>query len=113
MTSHPLHAYQGSAWGGRALERDPVALTEVQEGAHMRCLKCQFENRETARFCAACGSPLAWMCSACGNQPPLGAAFCDHCGRPLTGELPAPPPQPLAPRPRFPLTYSPEHLAEK
>jgi Double zinc ribbon len=44
----------------------------------MRCPLCQHENREAARFCAACGSSLASKCPACGSQPPPGAAFCDH-----------------------------------
>jgi Double zinc ribbon len=44
----------------------------------MRCLHCQQDNRDGARFCAACGSSLAVICAACGNQPPPGAVFCDH-----------------------------------
>jgi hypothetical protein len=43
----------------------------------MRCPHYQHENREGARFCAACGSSFASKCPACGSQAPSGAAFYD------------------------------------
>jgi class 3 adenylate cyclase len=46
----------------------------------MQCPHCQHENRESAKFCAGCGSPLAATCAPCGNQNPPGAAFCDNSG---------------------------------
>jgi class 3 adenylate cyclase/tetratricopeptide (TPR) repeat protein len=79
----------------------------------MRCPHCQHENRDEARFCAACGSSLAARCPACGYEPPPGAAFCDHCGTPLTGTTTATTPPSLAPRPQTPQAYTPTHLAEK
>jgi class 3 adenylate cyclase len=79
----------------------------------MRCPHCQHENREGARFCAACGRSLASRCPTCGNQPPPGAAFCDHCGTPLTGTTTAATPPSLAPRPQTPQAYTPAYLAEK
>ena len=79
----------------------------------MRCPHCQHENREGARFCAACGSSLAAKCPACGSAPPPGAAFCDHCGTPLSGTTTATAPLLLAPRPQTPQAYTPMHLAEK
>jgi hypothetical protein len=79
----------------------------------MRCPSCQHENREGARFCAACGRSLASKCPACGSEPPPGAAFCDHCGTPLTGTTTAATPPPLAPRAQAPQAYTPTHLAEK
>jgi class 3 adenylate cyclase len=79
----------------------------------MRCPHCQQENREGARFCAACGSSIAWKCPACGSQPPPGAAFCDHCGTPLTATTTAATPPSLAPRPQTLQAYTPAHLAEK
>jgi class 3 adenylate cyclase len=79
----------------------------------MRCPSCQQENREGARFCAACGSSLASPCPACGSEPPLGAAFCDHCGTPLTGTTTAATPPSLVPRPQTRQAYTPAHLAEK
>jgi hypothetical protein len=50
----------------------------------MRCPHRQHENRESARFCAACGNSIAWMCPACSQPPPL-----------------------------MPQAYTPQHLAEK
>src|SRR4029434_10098258 len=81
------------------------------EGTPMHCPHCQHENREGARFCAACGSSVAWKCPACGSEPPPGAAFCDHCGTPLTATAATPPS--LAPRPQTLQAYTPAHLAEK
>jgi class 3 adenylate cyclase len=78
----------------------------------MRCPHCHHENRDEARFCAACGSSLAARCPTCGYEPPLGAAFCDHCGTPLT-RPPPPIPPPAAPHPQTLHTYTPKHLAEK
>ncbi len=54
----------------------------------MQCPQCQHENRNTARFCEACGSTLALSCPSCGNQNRPGAVFCDRCGTPLTGPTP-------------------------
>ncbi len=54
----------------------------------MQCPQCQHENRDTARFCEACGSTLALSCPSCGNQNRPGAVFCDRCGTPLTGPTP-------------------------
>src|SRR5262245_42644322 len=79
----------------------------------MHCPHSQHENREGARLCEACGSSLASKCTACGNQPPPGAAFCDHCGTPLTGTTTAAPPPPRVSRAQTPQAYTPTHLAEK
>jgi hypothetical protein len=79
----------------------------------MRCLRCHHENREAARFCAACGSTLAARCPACGRQPPLGAAFGDHCGTRMAGSDPTATPPPLAPHSPPPHAYTPKPLVEK
>src|SRR5262245_30617949 len=84
-----------------------------RRGAVMRCPRCQQENREEARFCAACGSALAARCPACGHQPPPGAAFCDYCGTRLAGSVPTPTALPLTLQPPIPHAYTPKHLAEK
>jgi class 3 adenylate cyclase/predicted ATPase len=64
----------------------------------MQCAQCQHVNRDTARFCAACASPLGATCVACETQNPSTAAFCDHCATPLTAEATATrPPQPQRP----------------
>jgi class 3 adenylate cyclase len=47
------------------------------------CLTCGSENAADARFCAACGSPLAATCSVCGSSIPPDARFCPACGSPV------------------------------
>jgi hypothetical protein len=79
----------------------------------MRCPHCQYENREGASFCAACGRSFASKCPACGNQPPPGVAFCDHCGTPLTSTTTAATPPPLSPRAQGAQAYTASHPAEK
>jgi class 3 adenylate cyclase len=79
----------------------------------MRCPRCHHENREEARFCAACGDSFAARCPACGHQPPSGAAFCDHCGTSLTGTTPAATRPPLVARPQTPQVSTPPYLVEK
>jgi class 3 adenylate cyclase len=79
----------------------------------MRCPRCYHENREEARFCAACGSAFTAQCPACGHQPLLGAAFCDHCGRPLTGTTAAAILRSLVARPQTPQISTPSYLVEK
>ena len=46
----------------------------------MKCPKCQFENREGAKFCKECGVSLELVCSECGTGYELGSKFCDECG---------------------------------
>jgi class 3 adenylate cyclase/tetratricopeptide (TPR) repeat protein len=46
----------------------------------MRCLKCQFEIPEGAKFCNECGSKLEIACSSCGKINPLSNKFCSECG---------------------------------
>jgi Meckel syndrome type 1 protein len=46
----------------------------------MICPKCQFENREGAKFCKECGVNLELVCSECGTGYELGSKFCDECG---------------------------------
>ena len=79
----------------------------------MRSPRCQHENRDGARFCAACGSSLASKCPVRDRQPPLGAAFCDHCGTSLTGPTTAITSPPLVARPQAPQAYTPAYLVEK
>ena len=49
----------------------------------MKCPKCQFENREGAKFCLECGEKLELDCPQCGKTFPLSAKFCDKCGQRL------------------------------
>jgi class 3 adenylate cyclase/predicted ATPase len=55
----------------------------------MRCSKCDSDNREGRKFCAACGAPFVVTCPKCGatNQP--GESFCGECGIALTDASPA------------------------
>jgi class 3 adenylate cyclase len=71
----------------------------------LTCPSCGHDNRETARFCEACGSALGQRCRACHAALRVGARFCDNCGAELAPSGPAPPP-PTSARP-------PEHLTEK
>ena len=49
----------------------------------MKCSKCQFENRERAKFCLKCGDKLEFKCPKCGNTLPAEGLFCDECGHNL------------------------------
>ena len=46
----------------------------------MQCQKCQFENREGAKFCKKCGNNLALLCPSCGHPYLADSIFCDECG---------------------------------
>jgi predicted ATPase/class 3 adenylate cyclase len=53
----------------------------------MKCPKCQYENRETAKFCLKCGERFKIICFKCGLELPLHAEFCDECGQRLEEAL--------------------------
>ena len=74
----------------------------------MRCPRCQAENRESRRFCADCGAPLALACPACGFSNEPGEKFCGGCGTPLQSS-------PTVAQAKFgaPESYTPKHLVEK
>ncbi len=61
----------------------------------MRCPKCEFENREDAKFCKKCGAKLDLKCPACGHGYLPDSLFCDECGQRLTDtpEEKKPPPE--------------------
>jgi len=46
----------------------------------MKCPKCQFENREGAKFCLECGDKFKLACPECKKILPHAAKFCDECG---------------------------------
>jgi class 3 adenylate cyclase/tetratricopeptide (TPR) repeat protein len=50
----------------------------------MKCPKCQFENREGAKFCKECGNKLELACPQCGSAYTPGTKFCDECGHNLS-----------------------------
>ena len=49
----------------------------------MKCPKCQFENREGAKFCGKCRAKLLLVCSQCNHENPPDNVFCDECGQDL------------------------------
>src|SRR4051794_39153274 len=79
----------------------------------MQCPQCQFDNRESVRFCEECGAKLEQVCPSCGAAVPPGRRFCGECGAKLTAAPSgAPTPQPTS-RYTAPQTYTPQHLAER
>ena len=46
----------------------------------MKCPKCQFENREGARFCGECGQEFEATCPGCETPNRAENKFCDACG---------------------------------
>jgi class 3 adenylate cyclase len=59
----------------------------------VHCTACGHDNRDSAKFCGACATPLAseCICSSCGTKNPTGQKFCDECGASLvaSGKLKA------------------------
>src|ERR1700674_5540414 len=84
---------------------------------NMRCSKCGADNRETAKFCDGCGSPIQSQCASCGALNRPGARFCDGCGTALGGGKPTAAPAPGNPATNYPArsprTHTPKHLADK
>ena len=74
----------------------------------MRCPKCQFENREEAKFCKKCGNKLELICPSCGHPYQPDSIFCDECGHDLRKAKPATPINYSEPQ-----SYTPKFLAEK
>ena len=52
----------------------------------MKCPKCQFENREGAKFCGNCRAELSQVCPHCKSKNSPDNQFCDECGQEL-GEV--------------------------
>jgi predicted amidophosphoribosyltransferase len=82
------------------------SAAQWREAARMRCVRCQQENVEGARFCGECGARLDAGCAACGAVNPPANNFCHECGAPLGGAA-------RAGRFASPETYTPGHLAKK
>ena len=51
----------------------------------MRCPKCEFDNKEEAKFCKKCGTKLEVVCPSCGHPYEEDSLFCEQCGRRLEG----------------------------
>ncbi len=50
----------------------------------MKCPKCQFDNRDRAKFCKKCGNKLELVCPSCGQSYQSDSIFCDECGHNFT-----------------------------
>jgi class 3 adenylate cyclase len=75
----------------------------------MRCLRCEADTPNGAKFCIECGTPLTPRCPQCGADTLPRAKFCGECGTPLMAQSTA---LPFAPPPS-PLRYTPGYLVEK
>src|SRR5215475_12149204 len=76
----------------------------------MLCPSCGTDNREGAKFCDACGTPLPLPCPACGTANRPGAKFCNECGASLTEPRSSPPSAQEVPTPTTP-TARPTQIA--
>jgi class 3 adenylate cyclase/tetratricopeptide (TPR) repeat protein len=74
----------------------------------MKCLKCQFENREGVKFCEGCGTKLELVCPSCSARVPADRLFCGECGSSLKAPKTTPPIDYSTPK-----SYTPKFLAEK
>src|SRR5690242_14749801 len=73
----------------------------------MQCPQCQHEN-PSGKFCGECGARLELRCPACGEPNPPSNKFCQECGeRFAAARTPAEPATPS------PVSYTPQHLAER
>jgi class 3 adenylate cyclase len=74
----------------------------------MKCSRCDFENREGAKFCGNCKAKLSLICAQCNTENPPINKYCDECGNDL---------QTLKEKPSIdysqPQSYTPKHLADK
>ncbi|MGD9046171.1 MAG: adenylate/guanylate cyclase domain-containing protein, partial [Desulfobacterales bacterium] len=74
----------------------------------MLCPKCQFDNREGAKFCKECGAKLELVCPKCDESISPDSKFCDECGYDLSKPAIAPPVHYAEPQ-----SYTPRFLADK
>jgi class 3 adenylate cyclase/predicted ATPase len=79
----------------------------------MRCPSCGFANQPESQFCEECGAKLVRACPSCGREVRPSAKFCPACGTALAVQALAPRPQALTPRLQPPISYTPQHLAER
>jgi class 3 adenylate cyclase/pimeloyl-ACP methyl ester carboxylesterase len=74
----------------------------------MQCPRCRHENPAPTKFCGECGASLAAVCPSCGAPRPVENKFCGGCGARLWG-----PGDVAGPRTEAPVSYTPEHLAQR
>lgn len=46
----------------------------------MQCPRCEFDNREDAKFCKKCGTKIELACPGCGTRFFPFDKYCDECG---------------------------------
>jgi membrane protease subunit (stomatin/prohibitin family) len=80
-----------------------VVGSALAPGARLACPHCRAENAAQAKFCSACGKPLAAtrQCPGCQAQVPEAAKFCPECGAGLQGQACAKCRAALAPGAKF------------
>jgi len=74
----------------------------------MKCPKCEFENREGAKFCGKCRAKLMRLCPHCNSENAPENDFCDQCGHDLKKPEAAPSFDYSQPQ-----SYTPKYLADK
>ena len=72
----------------------------------MKCSKCQFENREGAKFCKECGNKLELDLPKCESESSGQQVLWRMRSRPRSSQTP-----PLDPS--RPASYTPKHLADQ
>lgn len=58
----------------------------------MKCSKCGFDLKDSAKFCPKCGAEVASLkkyCAQCGGELEAGLQFCPACGKKVGNKKPA------------------------
>ena len=74
----------------------------------MKCPKCNYTNREDAKFCSECGLKFEITCPKCSFKIRPASKFCDECGYDLRKSKKATPVDFSKPQ-----SYTPKFLADK
>src|SRR6266542_3570951 len=78
----------------------------------MGCSACGEDNPPGARFCNGCGAAFSATCADCGHSNPPASRFCNACGHPLS--VPARSSELALERASTaPASYTPRHLAAR
>jgi class 3 adenylate cyclase/tetratricopeptide (TPR) repeat protein len=74
----------------------------------MKCPNCQAENKDSAKFCSACGGKLEIICVKCNSPNSPGSRFCNECGQSIAKPKETSSNDCISPR-----SYTPKYLAER